>query len=80
MSRSRVRCGHQRVDSTAQAVTVGRCQDHGEIDSLITLLRLVGRAQADWLMYLSIRSIGLNNCARFCAWSRTTWCGTARVP
>ena len=44
---SRVRSGGRRTDSAAREVTVSGWQDHGEIDWLITSLRLVGRTHAD---------------------------------
>jgi len=47
VTRRRVRWGGRRVDSAAREVTAAGWQDHGEIDWLITSLRLVGRAQAD---------------------------------
>jgi hypothetical protein len=44
---SRVRWGGRRVDSTAQEVVASGWQDHGDIDWLITSLRLVGRTRPD---------------------------------
>jgi hypothetical protein len=44
---SRVRWGGRRVDSTGREVAAGGWQDHGELDWLITSLRLVGRTQAN---------------------------------
>ncbi len=43
----RVRWGGRRVNSTAREVTASGWQDRGEIDWLITSLRLVGRTHAD---------------------------------
>jgi hypothetical protein len=47
LSRSRVGWWGRRVDSAAREVTTSGWQDHGEIDWLITSLRLVGRTQPD---------------------------------
>lgn len=44
---SRVRWGGRRVDSTARKVVASGWQDHGDIDWLITSLRLVGRTRPD---------------------------------
>ncbi len=47
VTRSRVRCGGRWVDSTAREVTASGWQDHGEVDWLITSLRLAGRTHPD---------------------------------
>jgi len=47
VSRSRARWWGRRVEGAAQEVTASGWQDHGEIDWLITSLRLVGRVHSD---------------------------------
>ena len=46
VSRSRVRWRGRRIDSVVRQVTASGWQDNGEVDWLITSLRLVGRTQS----------------------------------
>lgn len=47
VARSRVRWGGRRIDSAAREVAGSGWQNRGEVDWLITSLRLVGRTHAD---------------------------------